>query len=130
MDLDPKEFGYFVTQVGLAAASFGAASDDVAAVGMSLEKAFGLRCSQPATILPNSTAELQSICINNDCPIAPNDTCSSYAPATSPNMSTSGSSTGSGPKPTGAGALSKGTDMVVVTVVFGFVLAVVAAMMI
>jgi hypothetical protein len=78
MDLSANELGYFVTQVGLAAASFGVAPDDLAPVGEALDNIFGYRCSQPIEVLPNEAPELQSICINETCPLAPNATCSSY----------------------------------------------------
>jgi len=84
MDLNPTEFGYFVTQVALAAASFGVAADDLAGVGMALNSLFGYRCSQPVSVLPGTPAELQSICIDGTCPLAPNATCDSYGPVSRP----------------------------------------------
>lgn len=84
MALDAAEVGYFITQVGLAAASFGVAQDDIADVAAALEKFFDVRCEAPVSILPGEAPELQSICIDSDCPVAPNATCSSYAPVVKP----------------------------------------------
>ncbi|KAF2498050.1 hypothetical protein BU16DRAFT_332828 [Lophium mytilinum] len=78
MDLDASEVGYFIMQVGLSAASFGVTDDDVTAVGTALTKLFDYKCAPPVAILPNSTAELQSICQAEDCPLAPNATCAAY----------------------------------------------------
>lgn len=36
MVLDPYQLGYFITQVGLSAASFGVAESDISAVAMAL----------------------------------------------------------------------------------------------
>jgi hypothetical protein len=78
MGLDANEVGYFITQVGLAAASFGVTVEDVTAVGMALNQAFGYRCSPPVAVLPNATAELQAICVASDCPLSPEATCAAY----------------------------------------------------
>jgi hypothetical protein len=78
MDIDVNEFGYFVTQVGLAAASFGVAPDDLAPVGEALSELFGYRCAQPVSVLPGQPAELESICIDSTCPLADNSSCASY----------------------------------------------------
>lgn len=63
MGLSEAEFTYFVTQVGLSAASFGVTTDDVTAVGDALMKSFGYRCAPPAAIPPTATPALQAICI-------------------------------------------------------------------
>jgi hypothetical protein len=47
MALDAFQVGYFITQVGLSAASFGVAQADVEAVGMSLNNLFGYKCRSP-----------------------------------------------------------------------------------
>ncbi|KAF2806179.1 uncharacterized protein BDZ99DRAFT_510646 [Mytilinidion resinicola] len=78
MDLEAAEVGYFIEQVGLSAASFGVTNDDVTAVGTALTKLFDYKCAPPVAILPNGTAELQSICQAEDCPVAPNATCAAY----------------------------------------------------
>ena len=79
MNLDPFEVGYFITQVGLSAASFGVTTDDVTAVGMALSKTFDYRCEPPATVVPSQGPDLQSICLADTCPLSPNATCSMYA---------------------------------------------------
>jgi hypothetical protein len=78
MGLDANEIGYFITQVGLSAASFGVATEDVTTVGNALNKAFGYKCSPAVAILPNATAELQAICVASDCPTSPDATCAAY----------------------------------------------------
>ncbi|KAF2117460.1 hypothetical protein BDV96DRAFT_611805 [Lophiotrema nucula] len=78
MDLDPSEFGYFVTQVGLAATSFGVSTDDVSTVAAALQKLFGYRCSPAVAVIPEMGPTLNSICQNEKCPIDPNATCSAY----------------------------------------------------
>jgi len=88
MDLSYAEVTYFVEQVGLAAESFGVTTADATAVGNELMAAFGYSCSPPAVIIPYQPAELQAICIDSTCPVAPvNATCSSYAAAMEPGMS-------------------------------------------
>lgn len=84
MDLSSAEVGYFIEQVGLSAASFGVASADVTAVGDALTTFFDYRCSPPTTIVPSQGAQLQSICLNSDCPLAPNATCDAYPVESSP----------------------------------------------
>jgi len=85
MDLSAAENGYFITQVGLAAASFGVTQDDAAAVGMALNNLFNYRCSPPTTVIPAQGPQLQAICIDSSCPIAPaNATCAAYSAAVEP----------------------------------------------
>ncbi|KAI1077258.1 hypothetical protein F5B20DRAFT_583502 [Whalleya microplaca] len=84
MDLDSAEVGYFINQVALAAASFGVAQDDISAVGTALTSLFDVRCAPPTTAIMAQGPQLQSICIAEDCPLAPNSTCSSYEPAVEP----------------------------------------------
>lgn len=112
MDLDPSEFGYFVTQVGLAATSFGVTTEDVTTVATALNKLFGYRCSPKATVIPEMGPTLNSICQNEKCPLDPNAQCSAYpnngvtmepAMADGTNMTTP-SSTGSVPSATTTGA--------------------------
>ncbi|KXH57950.1 hypothetical protein CSAL01_02607 [Colletotrichum salicis] len=88
MDLDENELGYFITQVAMAAASFGVAQDDLKAVGMALNQLFGMRCSQPATAIPEQGPQMQAICIEDSCPISTNSTCASYQPAMAPKNAT------------------------------------------
>jgi hypothetical protein len=85
MDLDKYQVYYFIEQVGLAAASFGVADSDIAAVAMALENLFYYRCSPPTTVIPAQGPALQAICIADNCPIAPTGaTCAAYAAATQP----------------------------------------------
>ncbi|KAI9811864.1 MAG: hypothetical protein M1827_005215 [Pycnora praestabilis] len=84
MDLNPYQVGYFIEQVGMAAASFGVTTADVTAVGMALTKLFDYRCAPPTTVVPAQGAQLQSICIDSTCPLSPNATCAAYAPAVQP----------------------------------------------
>jgi hypothetical protein len=78
MDLDPSELGYFITQVGLAATSFGVSTEDVTAVAMALQKLFGYRCSPKVTVIPEMGPTLNSICQNEKCPLDPMAQCSAY----------------------------------------------------
>ncbi|KAI9880179.1 MAG: hypothetical protein M1830_004998 [Pleopsidium flavum] len=84
MALDQYQVGYFIQQVGLSAASFGVATEDVTAVGMALTKLFNYKCAPPTTVVPYQGDQLQAICIADTCPLSPNDTCSKYAPVIEP----------------------------------------------
>lgn len=89
MDLDEKEVGYFITQVGLAAASFGVTAEDATAVGMALGKIFGVRCAPAIPVVPSQGPQLQSICVANTCPLSPGDTCAAYQPTFEPAVANS-----------------------------------------
>lgn len=85
MALGPNAMGYFIQEVGLAAASFGVAADDIKAAATALTTLFDYKCLAPAAIIPMAPVEPQSICIANSCPIAPmNATCSAYGTVTQP----------------------------------------------
>src|SRR5579859_766901 len=58
MNLIKPELDYFITQVGLSAASFGVATSDVLAVGMALNDIFNQRCSPHAAVIPAQAAQL------------------------------------------------------------------------
>lgn len=133
MALGEAEVGYFIDQVGLAAASFGVAESDVQEVGQALNSAFGYRCSPPTSIPPTATAELQAICIESDCPISPNSTCAAYASVVQPmsaNSTSSANSTASSsmaPSSTstmvpykGRGTTISATVPTIIFVLFGF----------
>ncbi|KAI0965212.1 hypothetical protein F4678DRAFT_453356 [Xylaria arbuscula] len=92
MALDPYEVGYFITQVGLAASSFGVADADVTAVGAALVSLFDYRCSPPATVIKSQGAQLQSICIAETCPLAGESVCDKYEPVVEPSTVTSSES--------------------------------------
>ena len=89
MDLDEHEVGYFITQVGLAAASFGVTTEDATAVGTTLGKIFGVRCAPATVVIPSQEAQLQSICVANTCPLSPGDTCAAYQPTFEPAVANS-----------------------------------------
>ncbi|KAI1182872.1 hypothetical protein F5B17DRAFT_435181 [Nemania serpens] len=92
MALDPYEVGYFITQVGLAASSFGVADSDVQAVGKALTSLFDYRCAPPATVIESQGPQLQAICIDVTCPLAENAACASYEPVSEPSSASSVSS--------------------------------------
>ncbi|KAK0832527.1 hypothetical protein LTS02_018246, partial [Friedmanniomyces endolithicus] len=75
MALDPDEIGYFITQVGLSAASFGVASSDINAVANALFSLFSYKCSPPFTVVPAQGKVLDSICVDVTCPADPNAIC-------------------------------------------------------
>lgn len=95
MDLSPAEVGYFIEQVGLAASSFGVATDDINAVAGQLNKIFNVRCAPPTIVIPAQGPQLQSICLEDSCPLSPNDTCSAY-PATMEPAVVNGSTSSNG----------------------------------
>jgi hypothetical protein len=57
MALDVLQIGYFITQIGLSAASFGVAQVDMVAVDVSLN------CAPPATVALSQGLQLQAVCI-------------------------------------------------------------------
>lgn len=116
MQLGFGEVSYFIEQVGMSAASFGVATEDVTAVGTALMNAFGYRCEPPITIIKAQGAQLQSICDDDTCPLSPNATCASYnntipapANATTGTSSSNSTTTGSGSQ-TSAAATSTGSS--------------------
>ncbi|KAI1262420.1 hypothetical protein F5Y18DRAFT_159589 [Xylariaceae sp. FL1019] len=114
MDLDVYEVSYFITQVGLAASSFGVADSDVAIVGSALQSLFGYRCSPPTTVIEAQGPELQAICIADNCPVATSAVCDSYATVSEPTSATSTMSmpsNGTYPTPTPTGSGSATTTM-------------------
>ncbi|OIW32027.1 hypothetical protein CONLIGDRAFT_571547 [Coniochaeta ligniaria NRRL 30616] len=78
MALDNAEVTYFITQVGLAASSFGVTEADVTAVGTALNSLFGRRCAPAVEVIPPQGAALQAICTEPDCPIADGAMCGLY----------------------------------------------------
>ncbi|KAG9254864.1 uncharacterized protein F5Z01DRAFT_99322 [Emericellopsis atlantica] len=80
MNLNLAENTYFIQQVGMAAASFGVAEEDVTTVGMALNSLFNVRCAPPATAVKAQGPQLQSICIDEKtCPLADNADCALYS---------------------------------------------------
>lgn len=101
MNLDHAETTYFIQQVGMAAASFGVADNDVKAVGESLNKLFNVRCAPPTAVIPAQGKQLQSICIDEkSCPLAKDAMCSAYDENGMPTNGTMAPTT-SMPSPTG-----------------------------
>ncbi|KAK7740824.1 hypothetical protein SLS62_011009 [Diatrype stigma] len=103
MGLDPYEVGYFITQVGLAAASFGVADADVAAVGAALTELFAYRCAPPAAAVAAQGPQLQSVCIAEDCPLAEGAVCDEYEDVVEP-MPAMSSDSASAPSASGSAA--------------------------
>ena len=107
MALDEFQVGYFITQVGLSAASFGVTTEDVTAVGMSLNQVFNYKCAPPTPVVPSQGPQLQAICIADTSPLAANDTCSAYKAVVEPkNATESGSSSSSSSSGTGSPSAS------------------------
>ncbi|TVY33938.1 hypothetical protein LOCC1_G008541, partial [Lachnellula occidentalis] len=78
MDLSAAEVGYFISQVAMSAASFGVAEDDLTVVGKALTSTFDVKCAPPTAVIKSQGPQLQSICIDETCPLADNSTCAMY----------------------------------------------------
>lgn len=93
MALDPNQIGYFITQVGLSAASFGVAQSDISAVASALFSLFDYKCSPPVTVVPEQGPVLDSICLDVTCPLDPHAMCGLYdnMNGTSPSPATASS---------------------------------------
>jgi len=63
MALDPYDFGFFVQQVALSAASYGVAVADLQYVETALNDLFGHKCSAQDSFVDGWQPRLQSICI-------------------------------------------------------------------
>lgn len=96
MALDSAQVGYFISQVGLAAKSFGVADSDITKVADALTGLFDMKCAAPATAIKSQGAQLQSICTADDCKQASNATCSAYADVVEPGVSNSTLAMGEG----------------------------------
>lgn len=110
MGLGKPEMDYFVTQVGLAAASFGVAKDDISAIADSLNSVFNVACGPPTTVVKAQGPQLQSICIDQStCPKAAEDPmCDMYPDTVKPGNAT-GTMMPSGSM--GATGTASGTNM-------------------
>ncbi|KAI4719025.1 hypothetical protein E4T48_04722 [Aureobasidium sp. EXF-10727] len=107
MDLSAAEVGYFIQQVALAASSFGVTQDDIAVVGKALNSIFNVRCAPPTTVIPAQGAQLQSICQDETCPLAPMATCAAYPATMKPaksNSTMAGSGSANGTMAAGSGS--------------------------
>ncbi|KAF2492473.1 hypothetical protein BU16DRAFT_594085 [Lophium mytilinum] len=79
MDLSAAEMGWFNLQATLAIASLGFSKQDVGIVNDTLYNVFSQRCSPAVSLVPkNAGPQLQSLCINEDCPLDKNATCALY----------------------------------------------------
>lgn len=110
MGLDANEVGYFITQVGLAAQSFGVATADITAVATLLETTFDVKCAAATTVIPAQGAQLQSICTASDCPTAKNASCSSYGTVPGEPANATGTATQSSASATSTAAGSTGSS--------------------
>lgn len=79
MNLRPAEVTYFIEQVAAAALAYGASPEDVAPVGIALNRYFNYRCLPSETIITTQGSHYQSICSAQDCPTLANATCSASA---------------------------------------------------
>jgi len=96
MDLSYAEVTYFINQVALSAQSFGVAQDDLMVAGTALNSLFNVRMAAPVTVIPAQGAQLQSICDDESCPLAPNSTTVGYLTnVTEPAAATESSSSSS-----------------------------------
>jgi hypothetical protein len=103
MDLDYYQVTYFVQQVGLAAASFGVAKDDITTVATALNSIFNVRCAPATTVIKAQGSELQSVCIDpKTCPMAMDGVCSKYDTPVEPKNATESESTMTGTMTSGS----------------------------
>ena len=82
MNLGTAQNGYFITQVALAAKSFGVADEDIKLVGTALTNLFEQRCSKPMSLKMPLPKLPQAICVADDCKLAQDPQC----PSTSSTM--------------------------------------------
>lgn len=122
MALSHEEITYFITQVGLAATSFGVTAEDAMSVGSTLDGAFNYACI-PASAIVTTDPVLNTMCDGTDCPLAPNANCTAYdttntngteaepstASMASGTATGTGSATGTGTA-TGTGAATSSTS--------------------
>ncbi|KAM3439294.1 hypothetical protein MY4824_002823 [Beauveria thailandica] len=105
MNLGKAEMDYFIGQVGMAAASFGVAKDDIAVVAKALDNTFNMRCSAPAEVINGKGPQAQAICIKQDCPEAKDSQCDAYDEAEAPGKCSMMSTGTGGMMPTGTGGM-------------------------
>lgn len=111
MGLDANEVGYFITQVGLAAQSFGVAAADITAVGTLLEGVFDVKCGAAMTVIPTQGPQLQSICTADNCATAKNASCSAYGTVPGAPANATGTAASSSPSSTTAAGSSSGASV-------------------
>lgn len=105
MNISKPQMDYFITQVGLAALSFGVSKDDVTIVGNALNSTFGRRCSPPVAVIVEQGEHLEAICINPNCVLATSAVCAQYQVAATA-TGTTGATGGSSSAPAGGAASS------------------------
>lgn len=89
MGLGKPEMDYFITQVGLAAASFGVTKDDITTVANALNTTFNVACSPAVEIVKSAGPQLQAICIDQaSCMKAKAPVCDKYASVVQPQNAT------------------------------------------
>lgn len=110
MDLSAYEVGYFVQQVGLSAASFGVAKEDIMVVANALSMTFGYKCAPEAVVIPSQPAALQAICIGDACPLSANATCASYQNVTEPLPANGTMTSGSSSNGSSSSGMPSGTS--------------------
>lgn len=101
MVLDPMQMGYFITQVGLSAASFGVAKSDIETVAHALESLFDYRCAPKTTVIPAQGPQYQSVCTDKSCPLADNAMCSAQSAMQQPLVANKTLAMGEGRMPSG-----------------------------
>lgn len=106
MVLDPYQVGYFIEQVGLAAASFGVSKSDIQAAASALEKLFDYRCSPKMTVVPAQGPQYQSVCTDKSCPLAMNATCPAQPTEPQPLVANKTLADGEGRMPSGFASMS------------------------
>jgi hypothetical protein len=79
MGITAEQNDYFITQVGLSAASFGVTVADVMVIYNYLDATYNIRCAPPLTKSRGTPAFLigtnPSICTADSCPMATDSTC-------------------------------------------------------
>lgn len=75
MVLSDAEVNYFIEQAALSAEFYGVAASDLMIFGYKLRQSFGYRCLPPTTIILAQGSQLQSICTDMSCPLAPGSQC-------------------------------------------------------
>ena len=111
MNLNAHQIGYFISQVGLSASSFGVSKDDIASVATALAEAFDVKCAPPTIIDSSQGPQLQSICLADDCPEAPKGDCAPYGTsAGEPLVANETLAMGEGKKGTDTNGTTKSTD--------------------
>jgi len=108
MNLNTAQVGYFIQQVGLAAASFGVSDGDIKLVATALGETFALSCSPPRTVIHSQGPQLQSICQANDCHKSSNATCDAYGQSEDPEVANATFAMGEGSNPGNKSVISTG----------------------